>query len=189
MDNTFNARIARSTDVKKNKDDPYGDGDQSMVTGMGYGGDAQEDLRNVWSAGGDFNPASPPGSGSAAVSDFCRSCFFGDVAMVTSAIKSTAAGSEQRTHLLELHESVLRLTPLLSCIVGAPPLPLSPSSASRLPPPLAHVPPFELPQAKRLCVRPKRVCVPCRCARACLSAQSGKPFGGRERAARCWRQT
>ena len=120
IESTHLKRISRSTDAQKNADEPYEDGDQSIVPGMGFGGDAQEDLRNVWSCGGDFNPANPPGSGSADVSSFLRACYFGNVAEVTRMIKNTAAGSIQRTQLLELHESVIRMTPLLSCIAGTP---------------------------------------------------------------------
>jgi hypothetical protein len=38
-------RIARSTNMEQNTSDPYGDGDQSPIPGVGFGGDANEDMR------------------------------------------------------------------------------------------------------------------------------------------------
>ena len=100
-------RVARCTDMQKNVDDPYGDGDQSLIRDR----DAAQGLRDVWSVGADFQPAQ--------LSAFHKGCFVGDLRFVKSQVAKHPPGSTGRTELLECRVSLMRFPPLIACISGA----------------------------------------------------------------------
>lgn len=104
--------IAAVTNMDMNAKDPYGNGDQSdvkadMPSQVGYR------LRDVWSQGGDYNPMNPTGSSSS----FCKSCFTADLPAVTCML--SAMNDKAKMEILERRESLLRIPPVLSVIIGA----------------------------------------------------------------------
>jgi hypothetical protein len=110
-------RLARSTDLAACRADPYGDGDQSAVRAT-LPGTPGQDLVGVWSSGADFDPQDA--ACAADLSPLLCAAFWGDAAAVAAAIAAArAAGDDALRKLLERRESLLRFTPLLSCISGA----------------------------------------------------------------------
>lgn len=97
--------------------DPLGDGDQTFVEGD-FPSQRGSHLRQFWSNGGDFIAIINSGSWDPHVI-FHRCCYFGQADSVKALIDSTAPNSEEMKQLLEGRVSVLRNSPLISCVAGA----------------------------------------------------------------------
>ena len=98
--------VSLSTDIKRNKDDPYGDGDQSEHKVESPEGHA---LRNVWSVGADYAEV-------VQTSMIHRLCLLGSVKSVERLIQRSEGAERQR--LLEKRVSVLRVTPLMATVTA-----------------------------------------------------------------------
>lgn len=99
------------TDVAVNAADPYGDGDQSLVT---KGENSRQIFRELFSTGGDLGPNLVIVDDG--FSPFARACGLGNAQAVIDMINATEEGSEERMQLLERRETGMRLTPLLITI-------------------------------------------------------------------------
>jgi hypothetical protein len=96
-----------------NKADPFGNGDQSAVPlDINPNGKMQR-LRNVWASGADFNPRNPHSK----TSFFFNACYVGDANTVAEVIRGAAFIAKKE--LLNRRETLMRFSPLLSCIAGA----------------------------------------------------------------------
>ncbi len=98
---------AAGTDIQQNEDDPYGDGDQSMLVGKNLES-RQQILRNLFATGGDFH-FYRRGNG---LTDFAFSCVKGDVKAVEASLRA-AATKDDLVKLLEVRQTSMRLSPLL----------------------------------------------------------------------------
>jgi hypothetical protein len=102
------------TDVHQNKQDPYGDGDQSMVSAS-----RAQVYRDLFATGADIHHIAE--SGCRHMSEFARECLVGNVPAVqkkldealSSAITEEGPPSEKLIQLLEKRETALRLSPLM----------------------------------------------------------------------------
>mmetsp|Transcript_37067 Transcript_37067/g.64990 ORF Transcript_37067/g.64990 Transcript_37067/m.64990 type:complete len:556 (-) Transcript_37067:298-1965(-) len=115
--------VLAGTNTETNDNDPYGDGDQSLV-GVGKEHDssnmkklmeeepARQILRELFGIGGDLESHLLQNG----LSPFAMMCCSGNAAVVEKAIKQTAKGSKERMQLLERRETGMRLTPLLLAI-------------------------------------------------------------------------
>mmetsp|Transcript_5760 Transcript_5760/g.8772 ORF Transcript_5760/g.8772 Transcript_5760/m.8772 type:complete len:523 (+) Transcript_5760:52-1620(+) len=104
-------------DTEATRNDPYGDGDQSYVKADGPNDPGQR-LRDLWCEGGcegGFHELLARGE----VPSIFVNSFFGNKDGVQREIDATEPDSPQRMHLLEGRVGVLRLTPLIACVVGA----------------------------------------------------------------------
>jgi hypothetical protein len=111
----FERILSRSTDLARNRADPFGDGDQSSVQ-AGMPGTPGQDLIEVWSSGADFNPVEMPEG----LTTLLKAAFLGDAAVVEKEVAAVRArGTEALAQALERRETLLRFTPLLSCLSGA----------------------------------------------------------------------
>ena len=105
------AIIRQMCNESVNRSDPFGNGDQSPVPmSMDPRGKMQQ-LRTMWASGADFNPRSP----FAKSSKFFNACFEGNEVAVEKAIKE----STNKFELMNRRETLMRFSPLLSCIAGA----------------------------------------------------------------------
>jgi hypothetical protein len=95
------------TNIQLNKEDPYGDGDQSPLKGK-----RADRLRTVWAAGGDFYRCAESNQ----LSEFGMACFVGHIAIVQRLLATVTGVEKER--LIERRETICRKTPLLMCIVG-----------------------------------------------------------------------
>lgn len=114
LDQLANAFI----DENENASDLYGDGDQSPVK-ADFPTDPGQRLRDMWSNSGDFYTIVQTTG-----SPFMKACFMGEAQNVKKYIDAVIVIEERgdegaRTRLLELRESTLRFSPLMSCICGA----------------------------------------------------------------------
>ena len=115
--------LLSGTDVEMNDNDPYGDGDQSLV-GVGENHDPSNEtmvmrgeptrqiLRDLFSVGGDLQSY----LAYRGLSPFALMCCVGNAKGVEKALKETTAGSEERMHLLERRETGMRWSPLLFAV-------------------------------------------------------------------------
>ena len=116
-DHSLYELASRFIDREKTASDPFGDGDQSPVT-ADLPTDPGQRLRDFWCSGGNFfelvhTQQLPP---------IFQFSFLGSVNMVKNIVeKTTEAGSEARTQLLEGRASNLRVTPLMACRASAVP--------------------------------------------------------------------
>ena len=95
------------TSVELNDADTFGDGDQSPL----YGNKAQI-IRDIWSSGADFLKL----ASDAELGQFSLHCFTGQHAQVEAMLESST--HSERVQLLESRESMLRNTPLMTCVNG-----------------------------------------------------------------------
>lgn len=120
--------LGRCCNVRMNKADPFGDGDQSHVDPRECGpGSPWSDLEMFWSKGGNLDPFTRPHK----YSMFFKACAWGDVAEVEAMLAEAAnidardeavAGASSRSttaKLLEKRESSLRYSPLFACVMGS----------------------------------------------------------------------
>lgn len=98
--------LSLSTDLERNKDDPYGDGDQSEHKVLSPEGNA---LRSVWSSGADYAEVVQN-------SMIHRLCLLGSVQSVERLIHRSEGAELPR--LLEKRVSVLRVTPLMATVTA-----------------------------------------------------------------------
>ena len=109
--------IAKTTNVKKNDSDPFGNGDQSDIPGRPQselpGGVACK-LREIWAYGADFNPdqATFPHS------DFMRAVDRGDVKAVKRSLNFCGDDERKKFELVNRRESILRYSPLIACVAA-----------------------------------------------------------------------
>jgi hypothetical protein len=122
-----NLLIKELSDWTKNREDPFGDGDQSVlkITSATCKPARLRALRAETGLG--FNPTDPtPGR----YSEIARACFLGQAVVVQEEI-AKAQTERERFELVNRRETMLRMSPLLTCIAGARMVQLS------------HVPPEE----------------------------------------------
>jgi hypothetical protein len=100
-------------DSSSSEGDLYGDGDQSFVK-ADYPTDPGQRLRDMWSNSGDFYDVVQTSG-----SEFMQACFLGKAKEVKAMIDATEGDVEARHRLLELRESMLRFSPLMTCICGS----------------------------------------------------------------------
>lgn len=126
----------KETAVKKNHEtfvrqqlgleDPYGDGDQSMVSG-----NKSQILRYQWAEGGDYSPFE-----NRTLSDWCRDCYNGDLIAVKKHLENDPS-------VLERRESVLRFSGIFHVVAGAktliPAQPLDKEFLARVKPSTDHL--------------------------------------------------
>eukprot|EP00927_Polykrikos_kofoidii_P065109 TRINITY_DN60900_c0_g1_i1.p1 TRINITY_DN60900_c0_g1~~TRINITY_DN60900_c0_g1_i1.p1 ORF type:complete len:919 (+),score=145.91 TRINITY_DN60900_c0_g1_i1:96-2852(+) len=129
--NRLLSQLRETTDLDKNAADPMGNGDQSDLalpdtTGIKAGSANFQDmleqmhntpyqrLRTLWSEGFDFNPERE-----ADFSPMMVACFRGHLQVVRQLLDGTDAGSSSRAELLNIRESVMRMSPLLGTISGS----------------------------------------------------------------------
>ena len=98
--------LSLSTDLERNEDDPYGDGDQSEHKVLSPEGNA---LRSVWSSGADYAEVVQN-------SMIHRLCLLGSVQSVERLIHRSEGAELPR--LLEKRVSVLRVTPLMATVTA-----------------------------------------------------------------------
>jgi hypothetical protein len=106
------------TDVQKNEDDPYGDGDQSRIPGYSN----REFYRELFSTGGDLNHIADLNF--APLSMFAIACITGMYSKVQKMLEEVAGKNQdvsetpspELIQLLERRETCLRLTPLLMVV-------------------------------------------------------------------------
>ncbi len=87
-----------------------GDGDQSDFVAEVPGTPGQV-VHDIWSQGADFIPS--------IISPFSAACYFGESDVVAKMLADVAGDKDSMIRLLEHRVSLLRYTPLLSCISGA----------------------------------------------------------------------
>jgi len=101
------------TDCAKNDADPYGDGDQRMVSNE----PTAQILRNLFAMGGDIvQQLIDYAMGRSKMSDFAWSCIVGDSKGVEKTLAETK-GFQQRRKLLEQRLTVMRF-PILIFVVA-----------------------------------------------------------------------
>jgi hypothetical protein len=109
--------ISQTCDIEKNADDPCGDGDQSPLKDStdlrNYASTPVQQLRNLWSEGGDFNPYNNQ------TSPLMKACFLGQKSVVQSIIAATINTPTDTINFVNRRESVLRMSPLLGVICGS----------------------------------------------------------------------
>jgi hypothetical protein len=108
-----NLIIQELSDWKKNLADPFGDGDQSFLNTADSKPQQLWLLRARTSLG--FEPADPT---TGCYSDFLVACVFGRVDTVRDMIM-LAQTERERFELVNRRETLLRMSPLLTCITGA----------------------------------------------------------------------
>ena len=105
--------LALSTDIGRNKDDPYGDGDQSEHHAESSEGKI---LRGVWASGADYSETFNAG-----ISIIHRLCVQGDVKNLKRLLERSDEFELPR--LLEKRISALRVTPLMATVTARRMLP------------------------------------------------------------------
>lgn len=104
--------IRSGTDLKRNKNDAFGNGDQTPVSDV----QKRAVLRKLWSHGGDFNEV----MSGRALSPFASAVVRGEAKLVEEMLAKTEVASDERHRLLELRETGMRLSPMLLLIaIGA----------------------------------------------------------------------
>jgi hypothetical protein len=102
--------ISAGTNVIQNDNDPFGDGDQSVLLGADLEPQRQV-LRSLFASGGDIEHHMRPASG---LSSFAWNCIMGDTKAVEQALKTTLLlGKESLKELIEHRETSMRLPPLI----------------------------------------------------------------------------
>ena len=97
------------TDVEKNRGDPLGDGDQSLI----YGRKADW-LRELWSEGGDVECCAREGK----LPAFAFNCMAGNLGECEAELSRCEGNTEMITELLEMRYSLLRFSALFFAVVG-----------------------------------------------------------------------
>ena len=102
--------VKAGTDVDQNDNDPYGDGDQTLILGKELEPHRQI-LRNLFAAGGDIEHHMIGNSG---LTPFSWSCVMGDTKAVENTLKATfLRGQQPLIQLLEHRQTSMRIPPLL----------------------------------------------------------------------------
>eukprot|EP00980_Cylindrotheca_fusiformis_P018393 scaffold6052_cov118-Cylindrotheca_fusiformis.AAC.6 len=118
--------VSIGTDINQYEDDPYGNGDQSMIASSMSDRDK---ARELFSCGGDIPAYGATGS----FSMFALACITGNTAEVERMIQQATGDSSQQPHsrspelmkLLETRETSLRLSPLLLVVSAGKNVPQS----------------------------------------------------------------
>jgi hypothetical protein len=103
--------IHATCDVNKNRSDPCGDGDQSAlydstdIANYKTNTNAVQQLRNLWSEGGDFNPYNNQ------TSKLMKAVFLGQKSVVQSLINAELSSGRSIVDFVNRRESVLRMYP------------------------------------------------------------------------------
>ena len=108
--------IAKSTNLKLNDSDLYGNGDQSKI--IHFPGTSGQDLIEVWSSGADYNPMDSNMAKS--YPQFYMHCFYGNYDNVLAILSDAENISlEHIRKILDKRVSLLRFSALMFCISGA----------------------------------------------------------------------
>ena len=112
--------VQKACNIKLNKLDAFGDGDQSRLSIRP--GTPGPDLEAYWSTGGNFSPL---GQNAGIYSALLRAAAWGnrqEVAAILEEFRKTVPADqmeEKLKQLLERRESSMRASPLYACIIGA----------------------------------------------------------------------
>ena len=97
------------TDLRINRSDPMGDGDQKKIVNHGHA----QVHQNIWSAGADVHELVMRG----ALPPFIIGCVSGSLGVVTKLLAECDTEEKKRA-LLETRYSILRLPPIIFAVIG-----------------------------------------------------------------------